>query len=352
MHKKMFTPDYKNIENAALNKKSDRLPIYEHLIAPSFMERVTGEKFAHLMEGSYEDKLKFFKSYNAFWKDMGYDTVSFECCIGGIMPGAGALGGHKKGIIQTREDFEKYPWDSLCDRYFTEYSPYFKALAETMPQGMRAIGGVGNGVFECVQDLVGLEDLCYMKIDDEELYNDMFQKVGDISVKIWEQFMAEFGDIYCVCRFGDDLGFKSATLLHEDDVRRLIIPQYKRIVEVVHKANKPFLLHSCGCIFNVMDELISEAGINAKHSNEDAISHYSKWIDLYGDRIGNFGGLDTDALCDVNPCDIVEYATDVYKLCEKKGRGVAIGSGNSIPDYVSEAKYLKGIETLRRLRGE
>lgn len=347
-----FIPDYKNIENAAKNLPSARIPLYEHLIAASFVERVTGDNFAHLGGGSYEDKLKFFQKYNAFWRDMGYDTVSWECCIGGILPGGGALGGHKKGVIQTREDFDAYPWDSLCDRYFTAYSDDFKALRETMPEGMRAVGGVGNGVFECVQDLVGLTDLCYMKLDDEELYNDIFQKVGEMIAGIWRQFLPEFGDSYCVCRFGDDLGFKSATLLHEDDVRELIVPQYKRIVEVVHQANKPFLLHSCGCIFNVMEDIIREAKIDAKHSNEDAISPYSDWIEKYGDRIGNFGGLDTDALCDINPCDIVEYSTKVYEVCAGKGHGVAIGSGNSIPDYVSETKYKKAIETLRRLRGE
>lgn len=347
-----FVPDYKNIVNAAKNLPSARLPIYEHYIDASFVEKLTGKTLPNLSSDNYQDKLNFFREYSAFWRDMGYDTVSYEGCTGGILPGGGALGGHVKGVIQTREDFEAYPWDSLCDRYFSAYAADFKALGETMPEGMRAVGGVGNGVFECVQDLVGLMDLCYMKVDDEELYNDIFAKVGEVLTEIWREFLAEFGDIYCLCRFGDDLGFKSSTLLHADDVRGLIIPQYKQIVEVVHQADKPFLLHSCGCIFNVMDDIISEAKIDAKHSNEDAISPYSEWIEKYGDRIGNFGGLDTDALCDINPCDIVEYSTRVYEVCEKKGRGVAIGSGNSIPNYVSVTKYQGAIETLRRLRGE
>lgn len=348
----MFIPDYKNLENAARNLRSARIPLYEHSIDPGFMERITGEKFAQLRNGRYEDQLAFFKHYNAFQRDMGYDTVTFECCVGDIMPGSGALGRHVKGVIQTREDFEKYPWDSLCDRYFTAYASQFKALRETLPDGMRAVGGVGNGVFECVQDLVGLVDLCYMKADDEQLYRDMFQRLGDVLLQIWQTFLQEFGDIYCVCRFGDDLGFHSATLLHEDDVRELIIPQYARVVSAVHESGKPFLLHSCGCIFHVMNDIIDVAKIDAKHSNEDSISPYSRWIDDYGDRIGNFGGLDTDALCDLNHCDIVQYTTNVYRVCEQKGHGVAIGSGNSIPGYVSEKRYLKAIQTLRTLRGE
>lgn len=348
----MFVPDYTNIENAARNLPSARIPLYEHNIAPTFMERMTGKQFAALQTGSPSDKREFFRHYNDFQRKMGYDAITFECCITSILPGGGALGGHKKGVIQTRRDFEEYPWDTLCDRYFDAFSEDFRALRDTMPEGMRAIGGVGNGVFECVQDLVGLEDLCYMKVDDEELYRDMFTAVGDLLVQIWQRFLTEFGDVYCVCRFGDDLGFRSSTLLHEEDVRTRILPQYARVVRLVHQAGKPFLLHSCGCIFNVMEDIIAVAGIDAKHSNEDAISPYREWIDRYGDRIGNFGGLDTDALCDVNPCDIAAYTEAVYEVCAAKGHGIAIGSGNSIPDYVSEARYQTAIETLRRLRGE
>ncbi|MGI5958334.1 MAG: hypothetical protein ACOX60_02815 [Massiliimalia sp.] len=348
----MFVPDYKNLERAARNLPTQRIPLYEHNISPTFMERIVGEKFADLLAGTPQQKRRFFEYYNGFQKDMGYDAVTFECCVTEILPGGGALGKHKKGVIQTREDFERYPWDSLCERYFETYAEDFKALRDTMPDGMLAVGGVGNGVFECVQDLVGLEDLCYMKVDDEELYRDMFQKVGDVLVQIWTQFLKEFGDLYCVCRFGDDLGFRSSTLLHKDDVKELIIPQYRRITDLVHQHDKPFLLHSCGCIFPVMEELIETAQIDAKHSNEDAICPYDRWIEDYGSRIGNFGGLDTDALCDVNDCDLDAYTRRVFEVCAAKGHGIAIGSGNSIPDYVSEKRYLQAIRILRELRGE
>lgn len=348
----MFVPDYNNIVNAALNRKSQRLPLYEHNISVTIMERITGKEFAPLQDGSERDKQEFFRNYNLFQRDMGYDAVTYECCVGAIMPDSGALLGTRKGVVQNREDFEKYPWDKITDFYFAAFSLNFTALRDQMPEGMLAIGGVGNGVFECVQEIVGYEDLCYIKADDEELYEDLFAKAGDMLCAIWERFLIEFGDIYCVCRVGDDLGFRTSTLLPTNDIRRLIIPQYKRIIDIIHRARKPFLLHSCGCIFDVMDDLISVAGIDAKHSNEDVISPFSKWIDDYGDRIGNFGGLDTDALCDINPCDIVDYTTAVFRECEKKGRGVAIGSGNSIPDYVSVDRYVKAVETIRKMRHE
>ena len=348
----MFVPDYRNIENASRNRATKRMPLYEHNISDIVMEKITGRKFAPLVDGDAQDKNEYFRHYNRFQRDMGYDAVTYECCVGRIMPGSGALGDHKEGAIKTRQDFESYPWDEIPDGYFKAYADHFSALRAQMPEGMKAIGGVGNGIFECVQDIVGFEQLCYIKADDAALYGELFTKAGDMLCAIWERFLREFGDIYCVCRFGDDLGFKSSTLLPAEDIRAWIIPQYKRIVDIVHRHGKPFLLHSCGCIFNVMDDMITVAGIDAKHSNEDVIAPFSRWVEDYGDRIGNFGGLDTDALCDASGCDIVEYATVVYRECAKKGYGLAIGSGNSIPDYVSADRYVRAVETIRKLRGE
>jgi uroporphyrinogen decarboxylase len=345
----MPQPDYTNIVNAALNRTSNHIPLYEHSISTGIMETITGTQFAALASDGPADKVEFFRHYCGFFRDQGYDTVSWECCAGHAMPGSGAFGGHTEGAIKTRADNDAYPWDALPDLYFEKYGPYFQALAAALPPGMKAVGGVGNGVFECVQDLVGFEQLCYIKADDADLYRDLFAKVGSTLHTIWQRFLREWGDLYCVCRFGDDLGYKSNTLLAAADLREHVIPQYKPVIDAVHRAGKPFLLHSCGCIFNVMEDLIA-AGIDAKHSNEDVIAPYSRWIDTYGDRIGNYGGLDTDVLCASSGVDVASYTAAVFRLLQAKGRGVAIGSGNSIPDYTDPGRYCRMLETVRSLR--
>jgi uroporphyrinogen decarboxylase len=347
----MFVPDYNNIVKAAKNERADRIPLYEHNISSSIMERIQGKNFSDLVGGNFSDKKEFFRHYNQFFPDMGYDTVSYEFGAAFVMPGSGSLGGHKEGVIQTRKDFDEYPWESLPDIFFKHYKDDIRAFGETLPEGVRGIGGIGNGVFECVQDITGFENLCYIKADDEELYRKLFEKVGDMLAVIWARFLREYGDLFCVCRFGDDLGFKSSTLLPVEDIRELVIPQYRRIIKIIHDDGKPFLFHSCGCIFDVMEDIIA-AGIDAKHSNEDVISPYSRWIDDYGSRIGNFGGLDTDVLCDSSQIDPVSYTTKVFRLCEAKGHGVAIGSGNSIPHYVSPDRYCQMLDTVRKLRKE
>ena len=130
-----------------------------------------------------------------------------------------------------------------------------------------------------------------------------------------------------------------------------IIPIYRRIIDRVHHDQKPFLLHSCGAIFAVMDDLINDARIDAKHSNEDSIAHFTEWVDQYGDRIGNFGGIDTDVICQQSPDDIHAYVTDCLNKVKGKG-GVAFGSGNSIPDYTPVEGYLAMNHAVRSWRND
>ena len=219
-----------------------------------------------------------------------------------------------------------------------------------MPEGMKAVGCVGNGIFECVQDITGYENLCLMMYDDEELFSELFRKAGETNLKIWKRFMAEYGDIYCVPRFGDDMGYKSNTLLSADTLRREVVSRYRPIIDLVHGYQKPFLLHSCGQISSIMEDLIG-AGINAKHSNEDQIAPFSWWVETYGERIGNFGGFDVDALCQMDRAALREYTMDILKKVGNQ-KGIAMGTGNSIPSYVPAEGYLNMIEFVREYRGD
>lgn len=350
-----FTPDYANLQKSAYNKKIKRIPLYDHIISAKVMGEIMGcGDFTSLFGQGKEGKREYLKRSIDFCLMTGYDCIPFECSTGSVMPGSGSLGGHKDGIIKTREDFEKYPWKEIPDMFFNAYDETYTLLGELLPDGMKAVGGPGNGVFECVQDITGYMDLCYIREDDPELYRDLFFAVGDMMSAIWSRFMKKYGDIYAVCRFGDDLGFKSTTLIAADDIRELVIPQYKRIIDTVHSYNKPFLLHSCGCIFNVMDDIINVAGIDAKHSNEDVIAPFTDWVERYGKKIGNFGGVDTDVLSQESPEQIKRY---VFEILEKLDAmddcgGIAIGCGNSIPDYIPASGFMAMNEAVREYRGD
>ena len=345
-----FNPDYTHIVDAVYNRPAKRIPLYEHIVSIDIIETIMGRKFAELYHGDQADRKEFFRMYCDFFRTMGYDTVSFECCIGQAMPGAGSLGGSKPGEIQCRDDFETYPWDKVHDLYFERFGDDFTPLAEVMPEGMKAVGGVGNGIFECIQEITGYQNLCILSFEDPDLYADLFKTVTKTNRSIWKTFLGRYAETFAFCRFGDDLGFKNSTLLAPDDICTHIIPGYKQIIDLVHSYNKPFLLHSCGNIFPVMDQII-DAGINAKHSNEDIIAPFSEWVERYGDQIGNFGGVDTDIICQPDTAKVRNYMEALFKCIDGRD-GIALGTGNSIPDYTNVDAYCTMIDTVRSWRGE
>lgn len=346
----MFTtgvaPDFHRIVDAAGNRRADVLPLYEHNVCYEVIGELTGTDLAGLMRGERWDE--GFRIYAEFFRQTGYDVVTFEQCITAALPPGGAICGGR-GPIQSRADLDAFPWDEIPKLWYEKAAPQFEALARHMPEGMKAIGGVGNGVFELSEDLVGLEQLPFLEMDDETAYADLHRRIGDLMETIWRRFLKEFGDLYCVCRFGDDLGFRSSLLTMPATVRSHIIPQYKRIIDLVHAHGKPFLLHSCGCIFEVMEDMIS-VGINAKHSNEDAIAPFETWIGKYGSRIGLFGGIDMNVIVGSTPEAIRDLVLEKGVSFYRSANGFAIGTGNSVPSYVPARNYLAMLEAVNVLR--
>ncbi|MDR1410624.1 MAG: hypothetical protein LBI91_00290 [Spirochaetaceae bacterium] len=342
--------DYNRIVDAARNIRSEWVPLYDHIVAPNVIEDITGKNFSGLINGDDADRDEYFKNYNRFFEKIGYDAIPFECIIAGGLPGNRALYGHEPGSIHTMEDLRKYPWEEVPGIFREKYYPLFRSFAANLPPGMKGVGGPGNGVFECVQDITGYQNLCFIKYDDEELFRMLFEKMGVVIEKIWKEFLENFADAYCIMRFGDDLGYKTSTLFPPEDIRGNIFPVYKRIINMIHGAGKPFLLHCCGKIFSVMDELIA-LGIDAKHSNEDQIAPFSFWVDTYGKRVALFGGIDTDSLVRMDEKQIAGLTGDVCSYA--RGRcGFALGSGNSITEYVPASKYMAMNRAVREFRGE
>jgi uroporphyrinogen decarboxylase len=346
-----FTPDYRHMLDVLHNRRPARLPLYEHIVSPAVMEKILGVRFADALRAKPADLPAFFGPYCRFFREMTYDTVSYEVCITEVLPDRGAIMGGRPGPIQSRRDFDAYPWRDIPDLFWQHAEPRFAALAAALPPGMKAVGGVGNGVFEISEDLVGFEYLSYMLADDPSLFADVYARVGDLMATLWSRFLDGFSDTYAVARFGDDLGFKTSLLTTPDVVRQHIIPQYRKVISAIRRRGVPFLWHSCGNIFEIMDDVIA-LGIGAKHSNEDAIAPFDTWISRYGDRIGLLGGIDVDVLCQNPPDEVFGRVRDAGRRFRANARGYALGSGNSIPAYVPIEGYLAMVRAAQALRDE
>jgi uroporphyrinogen decarboxylase len=93
----------------------------------------------------------------------------------------------------------------------------------------------------------------------------------------------------------------------------------------------------------IMEDLIADVGIDAKHSFEDAIIPVEDFQARYGDRIAVLGGMDVHRLSMHTPAQVRQHVRFLIETCGSRGR-YAVGSGNSIPSYIPVENYLAMVD--------
>jgi uroporphyrinogen decarboxylase len=196
--------------------------------------------------------------------------------------------------------------------------------------------------------MMGTMGLSYALADDTDLVELMFAKIGSLHHSAVRQLATM--DFIGALRQGDDLGFKTSTFLSPDMLRRWVFPIYTRMVSEAHNAGKPFILHSCGNLDEVYEDLIEGCRIDAKHSFEDVILPVAEFKRRYGDRVTALGGLDVDVICRSTEDDLRAYARKMIEECFADGYW-ALGTGNSLTDYMPVESYIAILEEGIRIAG-
>lgn len=246
------------------------------------------------------------------------------------------------GPITSWEDFEAYPWpdpDAASTRSLEWYE-------RNLPDDMCLIGSGGFAHFaEYLTWLMGYETLCYALYDQRDL-------VAAIAARLLEMYRKVVARLLSFDRVkiiwgSDDMGFRSGTLISPRDMREFVLPGHKLMAEMSHAAGRPYLLHSCGNLSAIMEDLIEDVRIDAKHSFEDTIESVIEDKRLYGDRIALLGGIDVDFLCRATPDAIRARVRQTLDVC-MPGGGYCLGTGNSVANYIPLDNYLAMVDEGRR----
>jgi uroporphyrinogen decarboxylase len=195
---------------------------------------------------------------------------------------------------------------------------------------------------------MGYETLCLALYDQRDLVSAIAEKLNEI-YRVVTQRMLQFDRVKIIWG-SDDMGFKSATLISPDDLREFVLPGHKLCAEMSHAAGRPYLFHSCGKLDLIMDDLVDDVGIDAKHSFEDAIEPFAETYRKFGDRVALLGGVDVDFLCRASEGEIRARVRDTLNLCHEGG-GYCLGTGNSVANYIPVDNYLAMVDEGRRFAG-
>jgi uroporphyrinogen decarboxylase len=328
----MRQPDFGNLLKVLRREAPDRPTLFEFIFNQTIARQAAGQDFVPKGDGLNPCRLLI----HAF-RNIGYDYAKmpgsdFRFAHGEVHRLA-SVSQNEGAVIGNRASFEAYEWP---DPDAADYSR-LERLAAEMPEGMKlAVNGPG-GVLENAIHLVGYERLCLMVLEDPDLTRDVFDAVGSRLVRYYERCVPY--ETVGALISNDDWGFRKQTVLAPDDMRRFVFPWHKRIVAVAHAAGKPAILHSCGNLERVMDDVIEDIGFDGKHSFEDTIMPVEDAYERWGRRVAILGGIDVDFVCRSAPEEVYRRSKAMLERAADRG-GYALGTGNSVPDYVPTENYL------------
>ena len=247
-----------------------------------------------------------------------------------------------RGPITNWEEFEKYPWPRIEDITTKALEWYEKNL----PDNMCIVAGGGFGHFaEHLSWLMGYTTFCIALFENRELVRAIYEKIYERDTYV-AKLVTQFSCVKALWG-SDDMGFKGGTLASPDDMRKFVLSGHKALAKISHDAGRPYLLHSCGRLDLIMDDLIHDVGIDAKHSFEDVIEPVTEAKQRYGNDIALLGGIDLDFLCRATEAETRARVRETLNICQKGG-GYCLGTGNSVANYLPLDNYLAMLDEGRR----
>ncbi len=252
--------------------------------------------------------------------------------------GRGFVDNHR-GPISNWEEFEAYPWP---DPNVPEATDKIKWHQENLPEDMCIIASGGFGhIAEYLTWLMGYEPFCIALFEQPDLVEAIAQRLVDHSRIIVARAL-QFDRVKIVWG-SDDMGFKTGLLMSPDDMRRLVLAGHKTLAGMSHEAGRPYILHSCGKLDDIMEDLIEDVKVDAKHSFEDTIQDICADKHTWGKRMAMLGGIDVDFLCRSDEQAIRKRVRKTIDECQPGG-GFCLGTGNSVANYIPLENYMAMID--------
>ena len=339
-------PDITELHKVLRREKPTRPVLFELFLNGPLYERLAGRKCAETGDRDFEYLRLVVEAFAAAGFD--YATTSgsaFGFPTGDKGHGAATISLNQGFVITDEETFENYAWQ---DPENFDYSRLEK-IKPHLPDGMKLMVMGPSGVLENTINLVGYDNLCVMLYDKPELAKRIFDAVGSRLLKYYE-ISAQYDSVGLIMS-NDDWGFKTQTFLTPEQMREYVFPWHKKIVAAAHAAGHPAVLHSCGKPDEVMDDIINDMRFDGRHSYEDTIIPVEEAYDRWHDRIAIIGGMDLDFIIRSPEEEIVKRCTAMLDRASIDG-GYALGTGNSVPEYIPQEKYLAIAKTALNWSGK
>jgi uroporphyrinogen decarboxylase len=193
--------------------------------------------------------------------------------------------GNVEGLVLAEPTLAGYRLPDPLDRRFFDDIP---AKIERFPDRFRVFQ-IGFSLYERAWTLRGMANLMMDFCEHPDFVHQLLGAVADYNITQAREAMKRPIDaVY----FGDDWGQQRGLQMGPRTWREFILPQLRRMYATVRAAGKFVMIHSCGDVDEVFDDLL-DAGLNCFNPFQPEVMNVYSLLPKYRRRLAFHGGLST-----------------------------------------------------------
>lgn len=242
------------------------------------------------------------------------------------------------GQVLPEPDLGNYQFpDPLDDRFFNDIPDKL----DRQPDVYRVFC-LGFSLFERAWTLRGIESLYMDFIEHPRFVHELFDAIAEYNIaQVRRALSFDIDAVY----FGDDWGQQQGLLMGYPTWKKFIFPVLRRIYGVVTEAGKKVIIHSCGDIDELFDDLIS-IGVSCFNPFQPEVMDVHALLQSYRGRLAFWGGLSTQRTLPYGSPDDVRKETQGL-IDRGSAGGLILSPAHAVEGDVSLENMLAFIETVK-----
>lgn len=146
---------------------------------------------------------------------------------------------------------------------------------------------IGFSLYERAWTLRGIENILMDFYVNPQFVHDLLDAICEFNLAQIERALEYDIDAFL---FGDDWGQQHGLIMGYDLWKEFIFPRLKRMFDRVHQAGKYVMIHSCGDVDELFDDLVS-IGLNCFNPFQPEVMDVFEILPRYRGRLAFHGGL-------------------------------------------------------------
>jgi uroporphyrinogen decarboxylase len=258
--------------------------------------------------------------------DGKYKTLNEDGAIVLMKKGARSIPAEVGHLLVDRSSWEEHylPRLQYSEDRFDDKA--LNIVVANSSERTQPLGLYSKSLFGQIRNWMGVEGISYLYADDEELFDEIINVVGELSYKVTERVLKS-GAKFDFAHYWEDICFKNGPLVIPSVFDEKVGPHYKRISELLNSYGINIISLDCdGMIDSLLPTWLNN-GVNTMFPIEVGTWNASikPWREKYGKQIRGVGGMNKNVFA--------EDYTAIDKEIERLKPLVELGGFIPCPDH-------------------